>query len=171
MHREPSRNQWHMHQLCRQRERVVSRGCYQLLCRQWCVRTPTRIPSLTYVKGASPGSFLPRVVLPANCEFFEVGLPGLEPGTSSLSGKHNALLELSRVCKFPANTSILTLMLFSTFQDIGLGCCTVAAHNVRSAGLEPATFSVRSWTTGMWCSVVSVRKSLYSSQILILCRG
>jgi hypothetical protein len=35
-----------------------------------------------------------------------VGLPGLEPGTSSLSEKRNTLQEVSGVCKIPANTHI-----------------------------------------------------------------
>jgi hypothetical protein len=38
------------------------------------------------------------------------------------------LLEVSRVCKIPANERILAMMLFPSFQDIGLGCCTVAAQ-------------------------------------------
>ncbi len=53
---------------------------------------------------------------------------GLELATSSLSGKHDALLELPRVCKIPANIHILKQTLFPSFQDIYPGCCTVAAH-------------------------------------------
>ena len=67
-------------------------------------------------------------VLPANCVFLRVGLPGLEPGTSSLSEKHNALQEVSRVCKTPANKHIIRMILFLRFQFVCLGCCTVAAH-------------------------------------------
>jgi hypothetical protein len=69
-----------------------------------------------------------------------VGLPGLEPGTSSLSEKHDPLQEISGACKIPANKHIIFMLLFLSFQDIGLGCCTVAAHGARSAGLEPAAF-------------------------------
>jgi hypothetical protein len=57
-----------------------------------------------------------------------VGLPGLEPGTSSLSEKHDFLPGVSGVCKTPANSRILRVMLFPRFQDIVLGRCTVAAH-------------------------------------------
>jgi hypothetical protein len=89
--------------------------------------------------GPSPGTFLPRVVLPAKRWIFQVGLPGLEPGTSSLSEKHDVLLKVSRGCKVPANSHIISKAVFSRFQDIHSGCCTVAAHKARSAGLEPAT--------------------------------
>jgi hypothetical protein len=47
--------------------------------------------------------------------------------------------EVSRVCKIPANKHIISKIVFSTFQDISLGCCTVAAHRARS-GLEPTPF-------------------------------
>jgi hypothetical protein len=66
-----------------------------------------------------------------------VGLPGLEPGTSSLSEKHKALQEISRACKIPANSNILCARLFPCFQIIHLGCCTVAAHIQRSSYIEP----------------------------------
>jgi hypothetical protein len=56
-----------------------------------------------------------------------VGLPGLEPGTSSLSEKYDSLLEVSGLFKIPANERILALALFPAFQDIHSGCCTVAA--------------------------------------------
>ena len=68
-----------------------------------------------------------------------VGLPGLEPGTSSLSVQRDALPEVSRDCKSPANKHIISEIVSSTFQDIRLGCCTVAAHRVRS-GLELTRF-------------------------------
>jgi hypothetical protein len=38
------------------------------------------------------------------------------------------LPEISRVCKIPANKRIFGRTLFLRFQDIGPGCCTVAAH-------------------------------------------
>jgi hypothetical protein len=50
------------------------------------------------------------------------------------------LLEVSRGCKIPANEHILAMTLFPSFQDIGLGCFTVAAHIAPSSGLEPAAF-------------------------------
>jgi hypothetical protein len=38
----------------------------------------------------------------------------------------------SSACKMPANGSILMRILFSAFQEIYSGCCTVAAHPTRS---------------------------------------
>jgi len=64
------------------------------------------------------------LILPANRYIFSMGLPGLEPGTSSLSEKHDVLLEVSRVFKIPANQAIICITLFPSFQDIGLGCGT-----------------------------------------------
>ena len=74
------------------------------------------------------GTSFAFLVLPANCVLLRVGLPGLEPGTSSLSEKRDALQEVSRVCKNPANTHIMRITPFPKFQNIRLGCCTVAAH-------------------------------------------
>ena len=68
-----------------------------------------------------------QTAIPANWPFLGVGLPGLEPGTSSLSEKHDSLQEVSRTCKTPANNNILVSTLFPTFHDIYSGCCTVAA--------------------------------------------
>ncbi len=65
-----------------------------------------------------------------------MGLPGLEPGTSSLSEKHNTLQEVSRVCKIPANIGISALMRFTIFQDIRLGCCTIAAQLLHTEGAQ-----------------------------------
>ena len=59
---------------------------------------------------------------------FPVGLPGLEPGTSSLSEKHDTLPKISSAYKMPANAQILSVALFPPFQSIRLGCCTVAAQ-------------------------------------------
>src|ERR671921_2900803 len=75
-----------------------------------------------------------------------VGLPGLEPGTSSLSEKHHALQEVSRVCKMPANLDIPCAKLFPSFQIIRLGCCTVAAHE-RRWERSLASFSLRGGLT------------------------
>ena len=58
----------------------------------------------------------------------KVGLPGLEPGTSSLSEKQDAFPEVSDPREMPANARILRAALFPSFQGIRLGCCTVAAH-------------------------------------------
>jgi hypothetical protein len=77
--------------------------------------------------GLAPGFVFYRTIY-LQIGRFEVGLPGLEPGTSSLSEKHNTLQEVSRICKIPANTHILELTLFPSFQDIYSGCCTVAAQ-------------------------------------------
>jgi hypothetical protein len=41
----------------------------------------------------------------------------------------------------------------------------------RSAGLEPATFSVRSWTESMSASVAYIHETPLPSQILAFCRG
>ncbi len=51
------------------------------------------------------------------------------------------MLEVARVFKTPANGYIPAFPLFSAFQYIHLGCCTVAAHRLRSTGFEPAHFS------------------------------
>ena len=50
--------------------------------------------------------------------------------------------EASRVFKIAANKHIMCVMLFTSFRDIRLGCCTVAAHVVISTGsnLRPSLF-------------------------------
>ena len=58
---------------------------------------------------------------------------GLEPLTSAMRGRHNALLENSELCKMPANDGIRQLELFSALQEIYSGCCTVAAHDQKDA--------------------------------------
>ena len=64
-----------------------------------------------------------------------------------------SFLELAKSLQTVEFTGVV---LFLSFQVICLGCCTVAAHKARSAGLEPATFSVRSLTTYVLrCSLVS----------------
>jgi hypothetical protein len=57
-----------------------------------------------------------------------VGLPGLEPGTSSLSEKRDTFPRSSWPCKLPANKGNWSMTLSLTFQEIYSGCCTVAAH-------------------------------------------
>ena len=78
--------------------------------------------------GVRPRLLIVLYVLPANHLFLRVGLPGLEPGTSSLSGKHDALQEVSGVCKIPANSNILCARLFPSLLEIDPDCCLVAAH-------------------------------------------
>jgi hypothetical protein len=46
------------------------------------------------------------------------------------------LLKLSGACKVPANHRISTLVLFSTFQNIYSGCCTVATQILRFASAQ-----------------------------------
>jgi hypothetical protein len=92
-------------------------------CRQMVVKEP----------GLTPGSHGPPQVLPANCGVFRVGLPRLEPGSSSLSENEEAFLDISRACKIAANKRIFLTVLFLTFQDIYSGCCTITVpqHSVR----------------------------------------
>src|SRR5215212_5791267 len=91
-------------------------------------------------------------VCPTTMRLRSVGLPGLEPGTSSLSEKHDVLPKGSRVCKTPANAHICCKTFFSVFQDDCLGCCTVAAHR----GVEPSNCrsvswrSSEEWHVGKW---------------------
>jgi hypothetical protein len=46
------------------------------------------------------------------------------------------LLEISGACKIPANHLICSSAYFSRFQDIHLGCCTVAAQILSRRGTE-----------------------------------
>ena len=57
----------------------------------------------------------------------------LELVTSAMRERHDGLQEFSGACKTPANGSILIAVLFSAFQEIYSGCCTVAAQTVRLA--------------------------------------
>ena len=50
--------------------------------------------------------------------------------------------EVARVCKILANKHIIFMLLFPSFQDIGLVCCTVGAHIARSAGLTEVCLSI-----------------------------
>jgi hypothetical protein len=52
----------------------------------------------------------------------------LELVTSAMRERHEGLQEFSGACKTPANGSILMIVLFSAFQEIYSGCCTVAAQ-------------------------------------------
>jgi hypothetical protein len=51
--------------------------------------------------------------------------------TSAMRGRGNSLLEVAVACKTPANKGILMMLLFSVFQEIYSGCCTVAARTLR----------------------------------------
>jgi hypothetical protein len=67
-------------------------------------------------------------ILPAKQNLFGVDPRGLEPLASAMRGRHDTLLESSRACKTAANKAIFFMMLFPSFQEIYLGCCTVAAQ-------------------------------------------
>jgi hypothetical protein len=69
--------------------------------------------------------------------FLRVELRGFDSLTYTAQKRHDSFPELA---KFPANNYILGVAVFSTPQDIRLGCCSVAAHEARSAGLDSATF-------------------------------
>ena len=75
-----------------------------------------------------PAHFSISVFPLQNTIILSVGLPGLEPGTSSLSEKHDCIQGIPTLCKTPANTDITQTILFPRFQHIGLGYCTVAAQ-------------------------------------------
>jgi hypothetical protein len=45
--------------------------------------------------------------------------------------RHEGLQGFSGACKTPANKGILMMLLFSVFQEIHSGCCTVAARTLR----------------------------------------
>jgi hypothetical protein len=55
----------------------------------------------------------------------------LELVTSAMRGRHEGLQGFSGACKRPTNSGILLAILFSTFQEIYSGCCTVAAQRLR----------------------------------------
>jgi hypothetical protein len=65
---------------------------------------------------------------------------GFELLTSAVQRRSDSLLGVSRIYKIDGKGRIFAMRLFSRFQDIHLGCCTVAAHE-RSEELEPATYS------------------------------
>ena len=77
----------------------------------------------------SGSSFLVRI-FPAKHRIFGVEPMGLEPLASAVQRRHDSLPELSRVCTTPANRCICSSALFSRFQAIHSGCCTVAAQQV-----------------------------------------
>jgi hypothetical protein len=45
-----------------------------------------------------------------------------------MRGRHDTLLELAVQYKRPGKVAISTLAVFLSFQEIDLGCCTVAAQ-------------------------------------------
>jgi hypothetical protein len=66
---------------------------------------------------------------------------GFEPLTSAVHRRHDGLQELSTGFKIPAKPVVSALMLFSSFQKICTGCCTVAARGWVAARL-PLRFLV-----------------------------
>jgi hypothetical protein len=78
--------------------------------------------------GEHPERYTLIHVFPANQYIFEVEPRGFEPLTSAVQSQHDSFPEVSRACKIPANSCILCSTVFSRFQDIHSGCCTVAAQ-------------------------------------------
>jgi hypothetical protein len=76
------------------------------------------------------------LVSPANQRKKRVDPRGLEPLSSAMRGRHEGLQGFSGACKTPANGSILMMVLFSAFQDIFSGCCTVAAQTLGFASAQ-----------------------------------
>jgi hypothetical protein len=54
---------------------------------------------------------------------------GFEPTPSAVQRRRVTLLEVSGVCRYPANERFSASSLFPTFQESYSGCCTVAAPN------------------------------------------
>jgi hypothetical protein len=67
-------------------------------------------------------------VLPANLRILKVEPRGFEPLTSAVQRRRDGLQELSTGFKIPAKSVISALMIFSSFQELYSGCCTVAAQ-------------------------------------------
>src|SRR5215213_9090416 len=76
-------------------------------------------------------TFFVSNVYPAKQEILGVDLTRLELVTSAMRRQHDALLEVSRVCKIPANWRIYQCSAFPEFSGSlsGLlhGCCTRSA--------------------------------------------
>jgi hypothetical protein len=60
--------------------------------------------------------------LPANCVFPRVGLPGLEPGTSSLSETNACVRDVLLCLKDPANQPFSLLLLSCAFTAVQGRC-------------------------------------------------
>ena len=78
--------------------------------------------------GTPSGLSITSHVLPANPQKEEVDPTRLELVTSAMRGRLDSFPNVSRTCKIPANRRITVLTLFSAFQEIYPGCCTVAAQ-------------------------------------------
>jgi hypothetical protein len=70
-------------------------------------------------------------ILPAKQTLFGVDPTRLELVSSAMRERHEGLQGFSGACKTPANKGILMMLLFSVFQQIYSGCCTVAARTLR----------------------------------------
>src|SRR5215212_2100522 len=66
--------------------------------------------------------------IPLRYGLYEVGDAGFEPATSAVRRRRDGLQELSTGFKIPAKPLDPALMLFSSFQELYSGCCTVAAQ-------------------------------------------
>jgi hypothetical protein len=84
-----------------------------------------------------------RYVCPAKLRFSRVEPRGVEPLTSAVQRRRDALLALSRHCKTAAKPLVMTPKVFLTLQDVYPGCCTVAAHEAHPAGLGPCDLPIR----------------------------
>src|ERR671911_2393247 len=80
-----------------------------------------------------PAPSFALLVSPANSRKKGVDPRGLEPLTSAMRGRLDSFPNVSRTCKIPANRRITVLTLFSAFQEIYPGCCTVAAQDRKNA--------------------------------------
>jgi hypothetical protein len=72
-------------------------------------------------------------VLPANHGIFRVGLPGLEPGTSSLSETIAPVVVVYRCSKMPANPYFFLIWSFCMFTAVHVRC--------RQTVVSPQTFA------------------------------
>jgi hypothetical protein len=68
-----------------------------------------------------------------NKGFWEWAMLGSNQRPLPCERQCDRLLEISRVCKIPANEDILSTTPCPAFQDIYSGCCTVAAQSARFA--------------------------------------
>src|SRR5919202_587312 len=89
----------------------------------WTTSTPRERARRPY--GSPTSGWEPRMAV---CR---VEPRGFEPLTSVVQRRHASFPEVSRACKLPANKHIISEAVFSTFQDIHLGCCTQSSGTCR----------------------------------------